>query len=128
MNMGKGWLIIEESVHKDTKALVSIIRPRCPVRYVQKYMEQMYVDKFASIEEKIAYKKKPESWPYRANLLAPPYSGIIDCGHDPILMAYYCHKLHFKNGILKYTFKTLKSQSTDLRPLFEEIECTINVT
>ncbi|MCX5883246.1 MAG: hypothetical protein NTU74_16050 [Deltaproteobacteria bacterium] len=120
MNTEKGWLIIEESVHNDTKTLISIISPRRTGSYVQKYMEQMYVDRFASIEEKIAYKKKPASWPYRANM-PNNYSGIIDCGHDPIMMAYYCHKINLKNGVLKYTFRTSKGQSTDLRPIFEEI-------
>ena len=90
-------------------------------------MEQMYVDRFASIEEKIAYEKKPESWPYRANM-QKYYPGIIDCGHDPIMMAYYCHKLNLKTGVLKYTFKTLKGQTNDLQPVFEEIVCSINVT
>jgi len=52
----------------------------------------------------------------------------LDCGHDPIMMAYYCHKLNLKNGVLKYTFKTLKGQNNDLRPIFEEIVCSINVT
>jgi len=127
MNVGKGWLIIEESFHKGTKILVSIISPRRTGSYVQKYMEQMYVDRFASIEEKISYKKKPESWPYRANMQGL-YSGIIDCGHDPIMMAYYCHNLNLKNGILKYTFKTLKGQTNDLRPIFEEIARSITVT
>jgi hypothetical protein len=128
MNIGKGWLIIEESFHKGTKCLVSIINPKRSGSYVQTYMEQMYVDRFASIEEKIAYKKKPESWPYRAHMTQKPYSGIIGCGHDPIMMACYCHKLNLKKGILKYTFKTLKSQTNDLRPIFEEIVCNINVT
>ena len=90
-------------------------------------MEQMYVDKFASIEEKIAYKKQPESWSYRAHTQGP-YSGIIDCGHDPIMMAYYCHKLILKNGVLKYTYKSMKGQTNDLRPIFKEIECSIKVT
>jgi hypothetical protein len=127
MDAGKGWLIIEESIHTGTKSLVSIISPRRVWDYVKKYMEQMYVDRFASIEEKIAYKKKPGSWPYRANTQGP-YSGIIDCGHDPIMMAYYCHRLILKKDVLKYTYKILKGQTDDLRPIFEEIEDSIKVT
>ncbi len=127
MNIGKSWLIIEESFHNNTKILLSMISPRRMGRYVQKYMEQVYVDKYASIEEKIAYKKKPNSWPYRAHMQGP-YSGIIDCGHDPILMAYYCHKLSLENGVLTYTFKTLKGQTDDLRPIFSENVSSINVT
>ena len=44
------------------------------------------------------------------------------------MMAYYCHKLNLKTGVLKYTFKTLKGQTNDLQPVFEEIVCSINVT
>lgn len=128
MNPGKGWLIIQESVHKDTKSLISIISPRRTGSYIQKYMEQMYVDRFASIEEKIAYKKNPESWPYRAHMVTPLYQGVIDCGHDPIMMAYCCHILKLKNGVLEYTFKTLRGQTDDFRPIFKEIVRSINVT
>ena len=104
-----------------------MISPKRTGSYVQKYMEHLYVDKFASIEEIIAYKKRPESWPYRAHM-QKHYSGIIDCGHDPIMKAYYCHKLNLKNGVLTYTFKTLKGQTNDHRPIFEEIVRSINVT
>lgn len=128
MNVGKGWIIIEKSVHKDTKSLVSIIRPKSSGSYVREYMEQMYVDKFASIEEKIAYKKNPESWPYRAVNIHNLYDGVIACGHDPILMAYYCHKLNLKNGVLEYTFKTLRGQTNNLCPIFKEIACRVDVT
>jgi phosphohistidine phosphatase SixA len=128
MNMGKGWVIIEESVHTDTKFLVSIIGPRRPGRNVQQYMEQVYVDKYASIEEKIAYKKKPESWPYRAEAVTPLYIGVIHCGHDPIMMAYYCHKLKLKNGVLEYAFKTLQGQTDEHRPIFKEVVHSINAT
>jgi hypothetical protein len=40
MNIGKGWLIIEESFHKNTKSLVSIISPRRTWSYAQEYTEQ----------------------------------------------------------------------------------------
>ena len=127
MKTGKGWLIIEESIHKNTETLVSIISPRRAWNYVQKYVEQMYVDRFASIEEKIAYKKKSGSWPYRAKKQGL-YTGIIECGHDPIMWAYYCHKLTLENGVLNYTYKKLKGQTNDLQPIFEEVECSINST
>ncbi len=126
MNIGKGCLIIEESIHKDNKSLVSIISPRRVGNYIKTYIEQMYVDKFDSIEEKIAYKKEPDSWPYRANTQGP-YSGIIDCGHDPVMVAYYCHKLILKKDVLKYTYKILEGQTNDLAPIFEEIEDCIKV-
>lgn len=128
MNMGKGWVIIEESVHTDTKLLVSIIAPRRPERYVQIYMEQVYVDKYASIEEKLAYKKKPASWAYRAEAVAREYRGVMHCGHDTFMMAYYCHKLKLKDGVLEYAFKTFQGQTDDHRPLFKEVVRSINVT
>lgn len=128
MNPGKGWIIIEESVHNKVKSLVSIISPRRAGSHIKMYMEQMYVDKYASINEKIAYKKNPESWPYRANYSQKHYSGIIDCGHDPIMTAYNCHKLYLKNDVLTYIFKTLKGQDNDLLAISGEVVRSISIT
>jgi hypothetical protein len=128
MNLGTGWLIIEESPHTDTRTLISIVNPRKRESYVQDYMEQLYVDKFASIEEKIAYKKNPKSWPYPAQPVKPLFPSVLSCGHDPIFMAYRCHKLKRKNGEIEYTFNTLKGQTKDLLPIIQENTRTIKIT
>jgi hypothetical protein len=124
MNLGTGWLIIEEG----TKTLISIISPRKQESYVQDYMEQLYIDKFASIEEKIAYKKNKKSWPYPPQPVNPLFPYVLSCGHDPIFMAYRCHKLKQKDGEIEYTFKTLKGQTKDLRPIIQENKRKINIT
>jgi len=128
MSLGTGWLIIEESAHTGTKTLISIISPRKRESYIQQYMEQLYVDKYASFEEKIAYKKNQKSWPYPAEPVTPVYPYVLSCGHDPIIMAYHCHKLKLKKGILEYTFKTFKGQDEDMRPIINEINRKIKIT
>jgi len=127
MDVGVGWVIIEYSVHSGKRFLISLINPRRTGEYVQRYVEQLYVDRYASIEEKISYKKNPKSWPYGA-IFQGPYSGNITCGHDPIMSAHKCHKMKLKDGILTYIYKTLKGQKDDLRGIFEEITSTIDVT
>lgn len=126
MYVGVGWVIIEYSVHSGKKILISLINGRRTGRYVQGYVEQSYIDRHGSIEEKIVYKKNPKNWPYRAETQGP-YSGIITCGHDPIMFAHNCHKMKLKDGILTYTYKTLKGQKDDFRGIFEDITSTIDV-
>lgn len=128
MNIGTGWLIIEESYHTNTNTLISIISTRKQESYVLEYLEQMYIDKYASLDEKISHKKNTDSWPYRANPVTPLYQGVLSCGHDPVMMAYRCHKLNLKKEILEYTFKTLQGQTKDFRPIFKEITRKIKVT
>jgi len=128
MNLGSGWLIIEESPHTGDRTLISILSSRKQESYVQDYMEQRYIDKFASLEEKIAYKKNPKSWPYPAQPVTPLFPSVLSCGHDPIFMTYRCHKLKQKNGEIIYVFKTLKGQTKDLRPIIQENTRKINNT
>ncbi len=65
MNLGTGWVIIEESFHSTEKRLVSIISARKCQKYVRDFMEQTYVDKFASINEKLSYKKNRKQSPFK---------------------------------------------------------------
>lgn len=127
MNAGKGWLVIEEYFHEGTESVVSIISPRKGINYVRKYVEQMYVDRFASINEKIAYKKNPKSSPFKIEIFSP-YGGVFSCGHDPTFRVYSCHKLSLKGNELTYTYKVLKGEEGRHKPIFNEITKTVNVT
>jgi hypothetical protein len=40
MNIGTGWLIIEESYHTNTNTLISIISTRKPASYILEYLEK----------------------------------------------------------------------------------------
>lgn len=125
MDLGKGWLIIEYFRHESRRTLVSIINSRRTGGYVKEYLEQTYIDRHASFEDKIAYKKNPKSWSYRV-LTQMGYEGLLECGDDPVLLAFYCHKLVREDGLLTYTFKNFKGE-TDMKPLFGEVTQSINI-
>lgn len=62
-NVGKAWVVYETHNHELTNYLVSIIRPTRPYRWVAGYLQQLHVDRFWTIEDKIAFKKSPNSGP-----------------------------------------------------------------
>lgn len=90
-------------------------------------MEQSYVDKFASIDEKIRYKNNKTSWPYRVNLSINKYPDILDCGHSDMYIAYKCHKLQLIDRVLTYTYKAYKGGIETGKPTFKEITKSIDV-
>jgi len=128
MKLGKAWLIIEESIHEyPRKTLISIISPRKRERYVKQYIEQLYIDRYASFTEKIAYKKNQKSCPYPAKRATSIFPYILTCGHNPTIMAYYCCKLKLKDGVLEYTFKSLRKTTEDSGYFISEISHKIEI-
>ncbi len=128
MNTSKGWLIIEEYFHEGTISVVSIISPRKSSSYVREYVEQMYVDRFASINEKIAYNKNPKSSAFKIEKSLDKNS--FSFGHDPTFRVYRCHKLSLKGNKLTYTYtyKVFKDEEGRDKPILNENTETINVT
>ncbi len=104
MNLGAAWIIVEESFHNTERHLVSIISARKKHEYIRDFMEQRYVDKFASVDERIAYKKNRKQSPFRIENYEITGT-IISCGHDPIFNAYYCHKLMLAENTLTFTYR-----------------------
>ena len=107
MNLGTGWLIIEESFHSAEKHLVSIISARRCQEYVRDFMEQTYVDKFASINEKLSYKKNRKQSPFKIEKYEQTGT-TISCGHEPMFKAYYCHQLKLIGNILVFKCRIFK--------------------
>ena len=108
MKLGKAWVIIEKSRHSTERHLVSVINARKGQKYIRDFMEQTYVDKFASINEKISYKKNREKSPFRIENYEQTRH-IISCGHDPMIFkAYYCHKLKLNGETLTFKYRVFK--------------------
>ncbi|RUA06802.1 MAG: hypothetical protein DSY43_01225 [Gammaproteobacteria bacterium] len=104
-NFGKAWIIIEEHFHTQEYFLISIINARKGKSYIREYIEQIYVDKFASINEKFIYKKN------RNNLSAYQehnYQGnIVSVGHEPTFRGYYCDSFKIiDDDTLEFSYKT----------------------
>ena len=107
MTLGKAWLVIEESCHDGSKRLLSVISARKNEQYVRDFVEQIYVDRYASFAEKIAYKNNRERSPFKVE----PYEfsdSVIRCGHDPIFCAYRCDLLKREGSILRYSYRLFR--------------------
>jgi len=124
MNIGTAWVLIEESFHSTEKRLVSIISARRNQDYICDYIEQAYVDRFASINEKIAYKKNKKQSPFKIENYEKAET-IISCGHDPMFRAYYCHKLELNGDTLIYKYRVIKGDFE--HRISNEYEGAINV-
>ncbi len=108
--IGTAWLVIEESVHSNEVRLLSVLNPRKSSKDIAWYLEQTFVDRFASFDEKISYKKDSKKSAFRIE----PYeitSTIISCGHDPIYLAYRCHWLKRVENYLLFRYCILKQVS-----------------
>jgi len=116
MGAGKGWVLVEVFSHINEKRLLSVLSPRKTPDQVRQYVEHRYVDAYGSTQEKIAYKKRRNSWPYPAEAIDRLYPYIIQCGHEPFFMAMYCYQLKLKNNKLSFWYKHLTGQEADQRP------------
>jgi hypothetical protein len=128
MSFGKGWVIVEKYFRTGEENLLSILNPRNGSDYVREYMEQRYVDTFASFKEKISYKKKKSSWPYPVQPVERLYHYVLQCGHEPQYLAAKCHKLVLKGDKLEYYYQYLRGVGANGRPIFVELSGVANVT
>lgn len=126
MNQGKGWVLIEAFFNTGENRLLSILSSRRSPDHIRQYMEQKYIDSHASIEEKLSYKKQPRRWAYPSEPYAEKYPYVLRCGHEPLFIAMYCHKLELKGDKLYYYYKYFRGERHN-QPVFKEmIEC-VNV-
>jgi hypothetical protein len=106
-SLGKTWVVLEESYHSHEKRLVALLSPRRTEAYVAEYIEQTYVDRYASFDEKVVFKKDKKKSPFRIERYMIS-STIISHGHDPMFNAYYVHKLERKDENLLFHYRVHK--------------------
>jgi hypothetical protein len=63
MNYGAGWIILEESYREGTTKLLSILSPRRTAKNVSAFIEQLHIDRYCSIRERLEYKKTRKAAP-----------------------------------------------------------------
>jgi hypothetical protein len=82
-------------------------------------MQQIYVDRTCTVQERIDYKKSPKSAPYQVE--SDRLTNPLHIGHDPWLMDIYAHEILLKGETLEFTYKILANPSDNpLRAKFEE--------
>jgi len=118
-SLGKAWIVLEESFHSDEKRLVAVLSPRKTGDFVAEYIEQAYVDRFASFDEKITFKKDKKKSPFRIERYS--ISGTtMRHGHEPMFNAYYAHTLERNGGALLFHYRVYKGD-LDNREVTEHI-------
>jgi len=85
MVLGAAWLVIKESVHSNKARLLSVLSPRKSNKDIAWYLEQSYVDRFASFEEAIVYKKDSKKSAFRIETYEIGAT-MVSCGHDPVYL------------------------------------------
>lgn len=118
VNHGSGWIIFEESYHKRTRKLMSILPARRNGRFVADFMEQLYTDRHASLSERLRYKKNPKLPMFRA--IVDLYNGPIHVGHDPFLVGLYAHKITLDGNVLGFQYKIATNRDDPFNPVFED--------
>lgn len=111
MKAGKSWLIFEEHFHTRERRLNSIVSPRKTPRYICDLMEQIYVDKFASIREKLIYKKDRKKSAFVMEKHEQRGPTIFSCGHEPVFRAYYCDSIELNGCELKFTYRAYRIEN-----------------
>lgn len=118
MNQGAGWIVFEESHHEGTRRLLSILPARRNRKEVVFFLQQTYVDRFASLAEKISYKKHPKSSPF--SVLADAYGGPISVGHEPFYVAIYARKIVIRDNLLVFRYRIATNRDDPFEPRFEQ--------
>ncbi len=126
MHLGRAWIILEEHFHSGEKRLLSIVSPRKTARFICEFMEQMYVDKFASVHEKITYKKDRKKSAFRMEKYEQMGPTTFSCGHDPTFRAYYCHRLTLAGERLMFKYRVFKDENGSR--ISSEHDGSVNVT
>jgi hypothetical protein len=117
MNYGAGWIVLENRYPEVSQTVLSVISARRSSAYVAQYIEQLYVDRHASIRERLDYKKSGKNYPYRTQVGL--YSGVMHCGQSPVLHGIYAHKIMLSGNQLAFTYKILVRQDPLHTPVFE---------
>lgn len=126
MDAGKGWVILEEHFHSGERRLVSIVSPRKTIGYICDLMEQMYVDKFASLGERITYKKDRKRSAFRMERYQQRGPTILSCGHEPTFRAYRCQRLNVEGNCLVFRYRMIREENG--RIVTNDCEGSVNVT
>lgn len=90
----RSWLITLDE--NGVSEIITIMKVQRSARFVLKYVEQYYISRFYSIQEKLAYSIHSKNNPYRAvfeEVNGRQYIGRIRCGENPAIYARHVKNL-----------------------------------
>lgn len=125
MHYGRGWILIEQHFHSGTRRLVSILPPRKRTADVAAYIGQAYVDRYASIQEKLSYKKNRALPAYEVS--GNPFDTVMHCGHEPSFVCFYAHKISLRETTLEFEYRICVNREDPMKSVFETRQQSIEV-
>lgn len=123
MNHGPAWVIFQEHYPKSGRSLLSLLPARKSTSDVVRFMEQLYVDRFCSIETRIAYKKSRKGFSVKP--IIDTYSQTIHLGDGPILVGISVHQVTLTNDVLEISYKIAVDRSDPFNPIWERRSMTL---
>lgn len=116
MKHGSGWVIFEDRYPSGEKRLLSLLPPRSNQKFVVQFMRQLYVDKYGTIEDRLAFKKSPSSYPLEP--LQERFCPIIHLGHNPFFVGIRSFDIRLRGTVLEFTYKIATDTSDPFRPVY----------
>ncbi|WP_127806153.1 hypothetical protein [Hydrogenophaga sp. NH-16] len=117
MNHGPAWVIFQEHYPQSGQLLLSLLSARKSTSDVVRFMEQLYVDRFCSIEARIAYKKSRKN--FAADPFIDAYSQIIHLGSGPFLVGIPVQQVALMNDVLEVSYKIAVHRPDPFNPKWE---------
>jgi hypothetical protein len=122
---GAGWVVYQDDYpNSATVSLVSILPPRMSRESVAAFVEQVYVDRFATIEGRLSYKKHPRNNPLCETLFDRGGS-LVHVGNGPFFHTVYARRITLEGTFLKVEYRILVDASDLPNPVFEQRQMTV---
>lgn len=119
MDQSTGWVIYEDYGHRDEpRRLLSLLPAHNSCARVARVMEQMYAQRFASMEEPISPSVRR---PRRPRFMAQKDArdGAIYVGHQPVYIGAYAHRMRVTRTTLEFWYR-ISTRDHPRRPVFED--------
>lgn len=115
---GPAWVVFEENHPSGTRRLLSILSPRRSQHLVVQFMQQLYVDRFASLEDRVAFKKSP--FGYAVEPIQDRFCPIVHLGHNPFFVGIRAIDIRLAENALEFTYRIATDTSNPFQPIYEK--------
>ncbi|KRG71290.1 hypothetical protein ABB27_03285 [Stenotrophomonas terrae] len=97
--------------------MLSVLSPRKNQQFVVQFMQQLYVDRFATIANRLAFKKSSSNYPLEP--MQDRFYPIIHVGHNPFFVGIRALDLRLTDNVLEFTYKIATDTSDPFHPVYE---------
>ncbi|HEY0660387.1 MAG TPA: hypothetical protein VGD21_03560 [Lysobacter sp.] len=120
MEQSAGWVIYEDyGSRNEPRRLLSLLPAHKSHASVARIMEQMYAERFASMEEPV---RPSTRRPKRPRFMAQKdaLDGAIYVGHLPVYIGAYAHRMRVTGTTLEFWYRIATHHGGACRPTIED--------